>query len=322
MRTDRTLVCAPCRLRFARAAERCPTCGAEGLDLRDPGACARAVTLLEAAPRRRSEPMRALRAGWRVAGAGGQWLFRRLFERPVDKRLSRVFLVPAVLGGVAQFAAFLKLGIGAAVILGLLGMVSTLMFAVMFAATLYAMLFALVYLPIATLLAVLRGLELLVLRVIGRPSGPVPLQLAPLPPPRVDERVRGRVRCAAPTRSPGGVVCVAWRVVGQGPSGPIDDAGGVGFELDGADGAVLVEIAEGATIDVAVTGAAGSPQLPAISVGAGATSVCEGVIRVGDEVEVGGPCDVDTESAGYRGVTYRRRYHERPGGAPLVITPV
>jgi hypothetical protein len=126
--------------------------------------------------------------------------------------------------------------------------------------------------------------------------------------------VRGRVHVVKPATSPvGGRRCAAWRIIGTGLSGAVDDAGVGTFELRGEDGAVRARCeTESAFVDVPVTGEPAevrlTPELTEVlrargAVPSRATSVrlAEAVIDEGDEVEVAGPVETAIVSDGLRG---------------------
>ena len=137
--------------------------------------------------------------------------------------------------------------------------------------------------------------------------------------------VRGRVRVESPITSPvGRRPCAVWRLLGDAPTGPIDDAGGTSFEVVTSTGSVWVELGH-AAVDLRVP--------PAVPVRVGKTlaellrergcltvpdrlTLSEAVLAEGDEVVVEGVADA-TPDAAYRS-RYGRIFRDM-AGAPLVI---
>lgn len=154
--------------------------------------------------------------------------------------------------------------------------------------------------------------------------GPPPEELTPLQ----RTRVTGRVRTPEPVASPlGHVPCAAFRLVGQGPRGEVDDAGGRSFDVITEEGPVKVVLGE-AWLDLPVAGAPVTvrpderlrrflsdrgiyPEL-------GPVRLAEGVLRDGDSVEIEGRAEEMVTSEGYRAAGRVRVFREH-AGAPLTV---
>lgn len=155
----------------------------------------------------------------------------------------------------------------------------------------------------------------------------VPGDPEPLPPVRT-VRLRGRVRVTEPIPSPlAHAPCAAFRLVGEGPLGPVDDAGGTSFELTTEGGPVRVELGRG-SVDVPVEAVARTVRPDrslarfleerGIYPDRGPVRLAEGLLRDGDVVEVEGQLDSELASDGYRGTHRIRVLREHPG-APLRV---
>lgn len=141
--------------------------------------------------------------------------------------------------------------------------------------------------------------------------------------------IRGRVRVTTSMKSPlSHVPVAAFRLVGEGPLGSIDDAGGTSFEVVPESGAAArVDLDHGA-VDLVVDD---TPRVVRPDAGLkrflaergvfpdlGAIRLAEAVLRDGDEVVVEGPFEEVSGSDGYRGARTRKVFRERDG-APLVV---
>ena len=165
-----------------------------------------------------------------------------------------------------------------------------------------------------------------------RPKFP---QLRLPPPPRLDpaaERisVEGVVRVTRPCRAPlSGRACAAFRVVGAGPTGPIDDAGVGAFEVLTSDRGVVSVDTSAATVALPVFGpptpiAAPPPaelrEFLAVR-GAmperGVVRLAEAVLSDGDRARVTGTAEQLAARLEYRD-GYVPVLRERPG-SPLII---
>ena len=131
-------------------------------------------------------------------------------------------------------------------------------------------------------------------------------------PPRAFASCTGRAEGAETLVAPiSGSPCLAWRLVGTGPAGAIDDSDFVPFELVSDDGRVRVS-ADAAAVDLAALGREHTklpgPALLELSrrwtfPGHGRVRVREAVLRSGDRVEVRGARVEMLRSEGYRGQT-------------------
>nr|MDQ3037870.1 hypothetical protein [Myxococcota bacterium] len=149
---------------------------------------------------------------------------------------------------------------------------------------------------------------------------------------RVSEQ--GRVRARATLVAPlSGRPCVAWRLVGEGPHGPIDDARAVPFMLTGEGGEADVEVdATIASIELAVPVAEPvqlrdpSAELAAWLRARGADPAVapiflrEAILEEGAEIEVIGTSSRQTRADGYRGSSTRDVLADLPG-SPLIVRP-
>lgn len=149
---------------------------------------------------------------------------------------------------------------------------------------------------------------------------------------RVSEhgRVRARGTLAAPIS---GRPCVAWRLVGEGPRGTIDDARGVPFTLVADDGEPEVEIdATIASIDLPLSDAepivlrdpdaelAAWLRARGADPAAGEVTLREAILEEGAAIEVIGTSHRETRADGYRGSSTREVLSDLPG-SPLIVRP-
>ena len=149
---------------------------------------------------------------------------------------------------------------------------------------------------------------------------------------RVSElgRVRARGTITAPIS---GRPCVAWRLVGEGPRGPIDDARGVPFVLVAEDGGPEVEVdATIASIDLPVPDAeplvlqdpdaelAAWLRARGADPAAGTVVVREAILEEGAAIEVIGTSRRVTRADGYRGSSTQDVLADVPG-SPLIVRP-
>jgi hypothetical protein len=297
MRTDRTRVCIPCGLRISTPA--CPKC-------REP-------VLHDLARRGKSDA--TLRRSLRRYQAE----LRPVRVRPLSRAID-------VLGRVSQPVALVSAtAIGAAV-----GgwFVFHQMFALAFKLFCAAGIGAWLVLSLASI-AVEAALET---RRDGllEPSPPQ-LELEPhraIDPSLKRETARGRVRVLEAVAAPlSGERCAAFRLLGSGANGAIDDAGAGVFELVSADGPVRVEAAH-ATVELEDFGRRKSlvPEgallaflrARAAALSPGQVHVEEALLRDGDEVIVEGTCELAPDGGGYRESASARVFRELPG-SPLVI---
>ncbi|MBI2894493.1 MAG: hypothetical protein HYY06_13155 [Deltaproteobacteria bacterium] len=153
----------------------------------------------------------------------------------------------------------------------------------------------------------------------------------PLSPAPGSERARvcGAVRALSTAPSPlSGAECVAFRLVGSGPSGHVDDSGMGSFEVV-VDGSETIAVESGsAVVDVPAGRPAQVQDLPAalaeflehrgVLLSPGPISVAEGLVRDGDHVEIEGIATADVRPDGYRGVARRTLLRGNPE-APLII---
>jgi len=282
-------------MRFGRAP-RCARCGGRLFDLRR--------------ERTRSLALRALRRS-----GGGEPLLPRIAAGYV-RYFVPAFTVLSFLGAVV---------LGGTIGIGVLGALAALIVQLLAVGA------------VMTLAAALQGLLWLVRKVRGRTPIPKPesealarVTLGPLPAlgSGAEHWARGRVRVAAPILSPlGHVRCAAFRVVGEGPLGPVDDAGATTFEIISDEGVARVELGE-ATVDVAVTDPpkAVRPDAPlqrflterGLLLRPGPVRLAEAVLREGDEVEVAGTPASEVEADGYRAAQTVTVLRELPG-TPLLV---
>jgi hypothetical protein len=157
------------------------------------------------------------------------------------------------------------------------------------------------------------------------------------PDPQIDptlERatVRGKVRVTEPVASPlSGLSCAAFRLLGAGANGPIDDAGGGAFEvIAGGAGPVRVDARRaslaleqfGKRITLRPKGKLlDFLRARACALTPGEVHLEEALLRNGDEVVIEGTCDEAPEALGYRETTTARRFKELDG-SPLIIRRV
>ena len=303
MRTDQTMLCTRCAVRFA-PAKRCPRCGGSRLhDLR------------RAHDRKTALPL--LRA---VASSRAEWL-GEFVERG---------LVAYVRWGFALLT-------GAAFLIGLIDTQSTgLAMVVALIAAGAQTLLVVVLVGLVSAVSVLARVFAAIVRPLARGGVPRPLrrQVLPLPAPVATatierKRFHGRVRCANPLVSPlGHERCAAFRVVGDAPGGAIDDSGIAPFEVVGDDGEICVIAESAGTLSI-------EPESSARTVrpddalrsfleerGAycelGAVRLAEAVLRDGDRVIVDGVPDDVLHADGYRDSRVVQVLRDVPG-APLVI---
>lgn len=195
--------------------------------------------------------------------------------------------------------------------------------------------------------ALMLGVPMTLLGVLLRPKRLADLPMAALPyrplespvvrarADRVAEmgRVRARETLIAPLS---GARCVAWRISGEGPHGPIDDGRATRFAIarvaEGHEaGEPLVEVdASIATLDLPFPDVAPAPlasidtELAAwllargADVSASPPSVREAVLREDDLVEVIGTPRRETRADGYRGSRTRDVLSDLPG-SPLIV---
>ncbi|HZS35516.1 MAG TPA: hypothetical protein VFF06_01750 [Polyangia bacterium] len=164
----------------------------------------------------------------------------------------------------------------------------------------------------------------------------IAIQLAPDPqidPTLKRATVRGKVRATEPVTSPlSGLACAAFRLLGAGPSGPIDDAGGGAFEVVTDDGAGPVRVdARHASLALESFGKRVTLRpkgklldylrARAAALTPGEVHVEEALLRNGDEVIVEGTCAETPEALGYRDTTTARLFKELDG-SPLIIRRV
>ncbi len=149
------------------------------------------------------------------------------------------------------------------------------------------------------------------------------------------DRFVGRVRLLEPTSSPlARRACAAYRVVGEGPLGPVDDGGGTTFDIVG-DGETARVVLGSATLDIPVSSAPVTVrpddeltrflEQRGIFPERGPVRLAEGVVEEGDRVEVVGRPRRMVASDGYRGQKELRVFTEgqdvpllvrKLGGAP------
>ena len=127
--------------------------------------------------------------------------------------------------------------------------------------------------------------------------------------------LRGTVRVAQPITSPlGHAACAAFRVVGDGPLGVVDDGGVTAFEIVGDHG--VAEIRAGAAaigLDVTKVPAVVRPDVAlrrflaerGIFPEMGPLRLAESVLADGEEVEVVGQAEMRRRAEGYRGQAER-----------------
>jgi hypothetical protein len=186
---------------------------------------------------------------------------------------------------------------------------------------------------LAVEIVALGALGLLVLWLRSRRADPR-LELLPVPKPDGDaprRAVRGRVEAplgellTAPLT---GARCVAHRIVGETPRGPVDDAAATDFVVAGDPGGpVQVRLGE-ATIALPVPAArpvASNAALRAflgargLKLGKRALPLAQAILVVGDAVEVEGSYVEAPAPDGYRDGEARLRVFREAPGSPLVI---
>lgn len=272
MRTDATRFCPRCLRRFG-GGDRCPGCDAIPLGLETASARRRALALLARGPLRRP----SLGPDWPLTLT--QLWFRR-------------GLLPlAVLGGVAGAVgrAGWVIGFGAA----------------------FALQLALLALLVASYFSYvwLRGL---LGDALPRPST---ARLELLPPGErrsaTEASVRGRVLGPSSLRSPlEHRPCVAYRLVGAGPVGAVDDADACAFDLELDDGEVVHVEAPPCSVDIDVQApprtVRPSPELTlflerrGVFPERGPLELAEATLREGDLITVRGERKETLEAGGYR----------------------
>ena len=301
MRTDRTGVCVKCALRFARGSA-CPTCGTD--DVFD-----------VSTPKGRAAVSRALvrRGGRRFFGP----------EVPATRCLGIfVFGLVAVPVGLGVALAALDLDETEQVLF---------VMAIALGVPALVMLAASVRRGIGSLVHGRRTSkkETLLAKVFPPPSG-IRLELARDAPPEADgrKRMRGVLRVDEPVRAPStGLPCGAFRIVGEGPSGPIDDAATGAIFLETETGNVPLEV-HAVMVDIEPTSNPSSLRLDkhvfgfferkGILLGVGVLETCEVVLSDGDRVEVEGKVVEGTKANGYRGVDVTETL-SGDASSPLVI---
>jgi len=303
MRTDQTMLCTRCAVRFP-PAKRCPRCGDSRLhDLR------------RAHDRKTALPL--LRA---VASSRADWLAEAV-ERA---------LVAYVRWGFALITAV------AFVVGGLETSSMSGGFLVAMLAAIAQIVVVVALVGISSVISVLARVFAAITRPLGRsgPARPVRRQVLPLPAPvaaATTERKRfhGRVRCSSPLISPvGHERCVAFRIVGDAPGGVIDDAGMTPFEVVREDESVCVIAESVGTIAIEPDSAARTVR-PDDALRAfldergayselGAVRLAEAIVREGDHIIVDGVADDTLRADGYRDSRVVRVLRDVPG-APLVI---
>lgn len=303
MRTDQTMLCTRCAVRFA-PAKRCPRCG--GAHLHD---------LRRAHDRKTALPL--LRA---VASSRVEWL---------TDAVERVLVGYVRWGfGLVTFAAFIVGRVelsstgGAVLIAGLAAVAQVFVVVVL--------------VGLVSAISVIVRIVAAIARPFGREraSKPGRRQVLPLPAPvaaATTERQRfaGRVRCRSPLMSPvGHERCAAFRIVGDAPGGVIDDSGIAPFEIVGEDGEVCVVAEAVGTVSLELENSARTVRPDdALRMflderGAycelGVVRLAEAVLQEGDRVVVDGVADDTLRADGYRDSRIVRVLRDVPG-APLVI---
>lgn len=304
MRTDRTTLCAHCAVRFP-SADRCPRCGGTELfELTRPRARRRALRAIRRPRSRRTPrhwPQRLvslyLRYGIVLLTAVGALL---------GWRLGGTWITSFIFGLAAFWIALALFFVGGA-LLYLLGSMGRLASGAVRAGARLAS-------PAA------RRTRRRILTIDDQEL---------LASPEVRE-LRGRVRQTGTTlRSPlGQVDCVAWRLVGSGPVGDVDDARAVAFDVVGEDGSVVRVEPSPATLAVEVEGPPSEVEPPAaladflaergVYPERGPVRLAEAVLEEGARVVVEGNLEAGAAPDGSQPAPVMR---ERPG-APLVIRRV
>jgi hypothetical protein len=162
------------------------------------------------------------------------------------------------------------------------------------------------------------------------PGGPplaVPLFLVPAPlPPDAADTVQGRVVAVTTEQCPfGDEPCVAWRVTGRGPGGPIDEGRTLPFDVKKPSGELVrVDVSGGSCAMLARSDARFVTLTPAQGAylearGAqpalGRVALRASVLRPGDPVIVTGVLEERATADGFRGARTSRWIT----GAPVVV---
>ena len=290
MRTDQTLLCVPCHLRFSRNSS-CPGCGGNHtVDLTQPEARRSAQHELE----RRT-----------AAGRRREWI--GLSSSPRHRGATRrSFAVGAAILALVLISPWISVRVlrTSPLVLGVLVLIGLAM-----------------WVALKAIAAALRPPRI--------PFGIAIAKAVPRAPHEERQRIRGRVRALTTVDSPlRGQPCVAFRVIGESFGGEIDDGGGVPFDLVTDTGETIrVQLPE-ASLDIAVdqqpqeSTARQEARLffneRGSFPGLGDLRASEGVILDGSEVEVIGLVREEAEPEGYRAVQRIRVARDRPE-EPLVI---
>ncbi|MEM9189800.1 MAG: hypothetical protein AAGF12_11525 [Myxococcota bacterium] len=290
MRTDRTAICLRCALRTSPG--HCPSCGESGLlDLGNRLERSTALVRL----RRRQAYLRQR--------AASRWL-----TGLVTRASGRVFLPLAAL---------------ATLVGGVLGGFGGAMLFLIYALTTFVGLVTFAFAAFGVMSLAQRAADVLRPGTRGIRLG---VSETPLLPVDVD-RIVGRVTVVDPIESPlHHERCVGFRLVGEGPRGPIDDAGAVTFEVRGEDKHARVSGA--VTLEIPVPKEARTVRMDArlrrfleergVFPEHGSVRLSEGVVREGDLVEVVGKPEKRIESDGYRGQRTVWVFDESAGGTVRV----
>lgn len=305
MRTDRTSLCTDCAVRFP-AADRCPRC--EGTAVFD---------LSRASARRKA--LRTLKKG----------VDRFSPERlSVGELLTTIYVKYGILLLTLVAAWFgYRLGgtIVAAFLYGVLALWGAVAAFFVLAGVFYALslIVRLLWLILGSVLRLLRPPRA---RVIPRILA---IDDQELLPETGGSEVRGHVRARETIPSPlGHAACVAFRVVGEGPLGEVDDAGGTSFDVVMDDGrTVLVELGDASIaleVDASPRTVRPDAKLRAyldergIFPERGPVRLAEALLHDGEAVVVVGARAAIEEADGYRGSKSIAVMKER-AGTPLVI---
>jgi hypothetical protein len=305
VRTDLTTLCPRCVARIPKA-KRCARCGETKLfDLADAGQRNRALARIG----------RATRLGSRASSFVERALLGYL-RWGVATVTGLAFLVELVISGSTSLAvtfallAFIAQAVLAGAGFAVFGVYSLLFDAVSWFYTRARM-----------------GRDDERLAALPRILVAEPLAL----PPTNRERAIGRVRVAEPIDSllrheP----CAAFRLIGEGPRGAVDDAGGTDFDVVSEDGIARVILGD-ARIDLPIDSTPATVRPDAalrafldargIFPDRGPVRLAEGALREGDWVEIEGRARGVTESDGYRGAVHVRVFEET-AGAPLSIRKI
>jgi hypothetical protein len=285
-------------VRFA-AQERCPRCSGQTLfDLRDRKA--------------RRDALRALK----VAGASGSIRIDRIGAGYIR------YVIPAVAGLVFLYGAITQ-SVLAALIMTFIAVWALLAGLLMFVGAAYLLWLVWRFVVVAVRLL-----------LPGTRKAPAHRRIITTDEHEVGPgaelvEARGAVRVKSPVPSPlRHRPCAAFRLIGQGPLGDIDDAGGVPFEvvLDGGQrvqvdpthASIAIEVDEEAAVVRPDQELARFLERRGVFPDRGPVRVAEAVLRDGDRVVVEGACDLLTEADSYRVARPIPVFRERPG-APLVI---